>query len=164
MLASLPSMDLESETWSLGNPDSAKKQPLGSGYAVQVASGRVEREAQAAFRVLQAKYPNQLGGRQATTRRADLGARGIYYRACGPLCIGRKGREVVPRTGSCRRRLHHRKKLTFAGSCPDGAAAEARAMRGMEGDAVKSTLHKERATKNPQSRKWFLGPGQAGVR
>jgi hypothetical protein len=32
------------------------------------------------------------------------------------------------------------------------------AMRGTEGDAMKSTLHKERATKSPKSRKWFFGP------
>ena len=42
--------------------------------------------AQAAFRALQAKYPNQLRGRRATIRRADLGAGGIYYRALvGPF-------------------------------------------------------------------------------
>ena len=37
---------------------------LGSGYAVQVTSERSESGAQAAFRALQAKYPNQLRGRQ----------------------------------------------------------------------------------------------------
>ena len=59
---------------------------LGSAYAVQVTSERSESMAQAAFRVLQAKYPNQLGGRQAIIRRADLGAAGTYYRALvGPL-------------------------------------------------------------------------------
>jgi SPOR domain len=59
---------------------------LGGGYAVQVTSERSESSAQAAFRVLQAKYPQQLGGRQAIIRRADLGASGTYYRAVvGPL-------------------------------------------------------------------------------
>jgi hypothetical protein len=59
---------------------------LGGGYAVQVTSERSESSAQAAFRVLQAKYPNQLGGRQAIIRRAELGAAGTYYRALvGPL-------------------------------------------------------------------------------
>ena len=44
---------------------------------------------------LQAKYPNQLGGRQAIIRRADLGAAGTYYRALvGPLRPP-KGRKVV---------------------------------------------------------------------
>ena len=37
---------------------------LASGYAVQVTSERSESSAQAAFRVLQAKYPQQLGDRQ----------------------------------------------------------------------------------------------------
>lgn len=56
------------------------------GYAVQVTSQRSEAEAQAAFRSLQAKYPQQLGDRQAFVRRADLGAKGIYYRALvGPF-------------------------------------------------------------------------------
>jgi sporulation related protein len=48
--------------------------------------GPIESMAQAAFRMLQAKYPNQLGGRQAIIRRAGLGATGTYYRALvGPL-------------------------------------------------------------------------------
>jgi hypothetical protein len=59
---------------------------LGGGYAVQVISERSESGAQNAFRALQAKYPNQLGGRQAIIRRGDLGAAGTYYRALvGPF-------------------------------------------------------------------------------
>lgn len=59
--------------------------PQGS-YAVQVSSQRSEAEAQAAFRALQAKFPGQLGGREAMVRRADLGAKGVYYRALvGPF-------------------------------------------------------------------------------
>ena len=58
----------------------------GGGYAVQVTSQRSEAEAQTAFRSLQAKYPGQLGGRQPIVRRADLGAKGTYYRALvGPF-------------------------------------------------------------------------------
>jgi len=53
----------------------------GGGYAVQVSAQRSEAEAQAAFRSLQGKYPAQLGNRQPVIRRADLGAKGIYYRA-----------------------------------------------------------------------------------
>lgn len=64
---------------------------LSSGYAVQVTSERTESRAQSAFRALQAKYPNQLGGRQAMIRRADLGAAGIYYRALvGPFASASK--------------------------------------------------------------------------
>jgi hypothetical protein len=55
-------------------------------YAVQVSSQRSEAEAQAAFRSLQSKYPSQLGGREPIIRRADLGSKGIYYRAMvGPF-------------------------------------------------------------------------------
>jgi hypothetical protein len=53
----------------------------GGGYAVQVSSQRSEADAQTEFRVLQAKFPNQLGGHQPMVRRADLGDKGIYYRA-----------------------------------------------------------------------------------
>jgi hypothetical protein len=53
---------------------------------VQVSSQRSEADAQAAFRALRAKFPNQLGGREPIVRRADLGAKGIYYRAMvGPF-------------------------------------------------------------------------------
>ncbi len=39
-----------------------------------------------AFRSLQAKYPNQLGGRAPIIRRADLGEKGTFYRALvGPF-------------------------------------------------------------------------------
>jgi hypothetical protein len=56
------------------------------GYAVQVTSQRSEGEAQSAFRSLQAKYPNQLSGREPIIRRADLGEKGTYYRAMvGPF-------------------------------------------------------------------------------
>jgi hypothetical protein len=58
----------------------------GGGYAVQVSSQRSEAEAQTSFRALQAKFPGQLGGQQPMVRRADLGAKGIYYRALvGPF-------------------------------------------------------------------------------
>jgi SPOR domain len=58
----------------------------GGGYAVQVTSERSESKAQAVFRALQAQYPNQLSGRQPIIRRADLGAKGTYYRALvGPF-------------------------------------------------------------------------------
>lgn len=58
----------------------------GGGYAVQVSSQRSEADAQTSFRALQAKYPSQLGGHQPMVRRADLGDKGIYYRALvGPF-------------------------------------------------------------------------------
>jgi hypothetical protein len=65
---------------------SAAPATSGGGYAVQVSSHRSEQEAQSSFRALQAKYPNLLGGREPIIRRADLGAKGIYYRAMvGPF-------------------------------------------------------------------------------
>jgi hypothetical protein len=71
---------------------------LGSGYAVQVTSERSESGAQAAFRALQAKYPNQLSGNQPIIRRADLGAAGIYYRALvGPFASAEKAVKLCSR-------------------------------------------------------------------
>jgi cell division septation protein DedD len=56
------------------------------GYSVQVTSQRSEAEAQSAFRALRAKFPGQLGGREPVVRRADLGTKGVYYRALvGPF-------------------------------------------------------------------------------
>ena len=58
----------------------------GAGSYVQVSSQRSEGEAQAAFRSLQAKFPDQLGGRQSAIYKVDLGAKGTYYRAMvGPF-------------------------------------------------------------------------------
>jgi cell division septation protein DedD len=65
---------------------SAAPATSGGGYAVQVSSHRSEQEAQSSFRALRAKYPNLLGGREPIIRRADLGTKGIYYRAMvGPF-------------------------------------------------------------------------------
>jgi hypothetical protein len=53
---------------------------------VQVSSQHSEAEVQDSFRALQAKYPDVLGGKQPMIRRADLGAKGVYYRALvGPF-------------------------------------------------------------------------------
>jgi hypothetical protein len=56
------------------------------GYVVQVSSQRNEADAQASFRVLQGKFPSVLGSRTPLIKRADLGAKGVYYRAMvGPF-------------------------------------------------------------------------------
>ena len=56
------------------------------GAHVQISSQRSESEAQASFRSLQAKFPSLLGDRQPVVRRADLGEKGIYFRAMvGPF-------------------------------------------------------------------------------
>jgi hypothetical protein len=55
-------------------------------YTVQISSQRSENEAHASFRSLQAKFPSLLGDRQPIVRRADLGDKGIYFRAMvGPF-------------------------------------------------------------------------------
>jgi hypothetical protein len=62
--------------------------PSGGGgrYLVQVSSQRSEADAQSSFRSIQAKYSNVLDGQSHVVRRADLGSRGVYYRAMvGPF-------------------------------------------------------------------------------
>jgi hypothetical protein len=64
-------------------------------YAVQVSSQRSEADAQAAYHSLQAKYPNQLGGRQVLIRKADLGQKGTFYRALvGPFATVGEANEL----------------------------------------------------------------------
>jgi hypothetical protein len=56
------------------------------GFVVQLSSQKSESEAMSSFRSLQAKFPNELGGRQPMIRRADLGGKGIFYRTLvGPF-------------------------------------------------------------------------------
>ena len=58
----------------------------GGGYLVQVASQKNESDAQASYRALQGKYPAVLGSRSPVIKRADLGEKGVYYRAMiGPF-------------------------------------------------------------------------------
>lgn len=65
------------------------------GYAVQVSSQRSEADAQAAFRGLQAKYPNILGNRHALIHKVELGAKGTYYRAMvGPFANANEATEL----------------------------------------------------------------------
>ena len=73
------------------NPDQAAPAPAaaasaGGGYLVQVSSQRNEADAQASFRALQGKFPAVLGSREPVIKRADLGEKGVYYRAMvGPF-------------------------------------------------------------------------------
>ena len=56
------------------------------GYLVQVASQRSEADAQASYKALQTKYPSVLGSHSPLIKRADLGEKGVYYRALvGPF-------------------------------------------------------------------------------
>ena len=56
------------------------------GYLVQVSSQRNEADAQASYKALQGKFPAVLGSRAPLIKRADLGDKGVYYRAMvGPF-------------------------------------------------------------------------------
>jgi len=67
-------------------PPAVAANAAAGGYVVQVSSQRSEADAQASFRSLQEKFPSQLGGRTGIVRRADLGAKGTYYRVVtGPF-------------------------------------------------------------------------------
>lgn len=58
----------------------------GGSFLVQVSSQRSEADAQTAYRGIQSKYSSVLGNQPFTVRRADLGAKGVYYRAMvGPF-------------------------------------------------------------------------------
>jgi hypothetical protein len=58
----------------------------GGSYLVQVSSQRSEAEAENAYRGIQSKFGSVLGSQPHTVRRADLGAKGVYYRAMvGPF-------------------------------------------------------------------------------
>ncbi len=58
----------------------------GGGYLVQVSSQRSEADAQASYRALQGKFPAVLGSHTPLIKRADLGEKGVYYRAMvGPF-------------------------------------------------------------------------------
>lgn len=60
--------------------------PTTGGYVVQVSAQRSEAQAQASFRLMQAKYPSGFSGRSPIIKRSDLGAKGVFYRALvGPF-------------------------------------------------------------------------------
>jgi hypothetical protein len=65
------------------------------GYMVQISSQRSEADAQASYRAMQSKFPNVLGSRSASIRRADLGEKGIYYRAMvGPFAAAEEAGQL----------------------------------------------------------------------
>jgi hypothetical protein len=68
-------------------PAAAASSGAGSGgYLVQVSSQRNEADAQASYRALQGKFPGVLGSHSPVIKRADLGEKGVYYRAMvGPF-------------------------------------------------------------------------------
>jgi hypothetical protein len=87
--APFPSRTRHAEATQASPPSAAppaQAESMAGGYAVQVSAQRNEADAQATLNALQAKYSQQLGGKHGMVRRADLGAKGIYYRALvGPF-------------------------------------------------------------------------------
>jgi SPOR domain len=76
-------------------PPAVSSAAAGPGSYVQISSQRSEAEAQNAFRGLQAKYPDQLGGRPLQVLKVDLGAKGTYYRAMvGPFSNANEAAEL----------------------------------------------------------------------
>lgn len=65
----------------------------GGSYFVQVSSQRSEAAALAAYREVQRRFPGVLGDREPDIQRADLGSRGVYYRA--RVSPGLSGSEAV---------------------------------------------------------------------
>lgn len=66
------------------NPSTAA--PTAGGSYVQISSQKTEADALASYKVLQGKYSGILGARSPVVRRADLGDKGVYYRALvGPF-------------------------------------------------------------------------------
>jgi hypothetical protein len=64
------------------------------GVLVQLSSQKTEAEAASSFRSLQAKFPNELGDRQPIIRRADLGAKGVFYRTMvGPFATAQEANQ-----------------------------------------------------------------------
>jgi len=67
----------------------------GGSYVVQVSSQRSEADAQASFKALQGKFPSVLGSRAPLIKRADLGDKGVYYRAMvGPFASSEEATQV----------------------------------------------------------------------
>ncbi|MCG6205914.1 SPOR domain-containing protein [Rhodopseudomonas sp. HC1] len=65
---------------------SAEAPVSSGGYVVQISSQRSEADAKASYRALQGKFPSVLGSRPPLIKRADLGSKGVYYRAMvGPF-------------------------------------------------------------------------------
>jgi hypothetical protein len=80
----------------VASTNAAQPAPSGGGsYVVQVSSQRSEADAQASYRALQGKFPSVLGSRAPLIKRADLGDKGVYYRAMvGPFTSSEEAAQV----------------------------------------------------------------------
>jgi hypothetical protein len=82
--------DIAANPEKYGAPQKAQavKSPTGGsgGYLVQVSSKRTESDAKTSYQELQDEFPALLGSRGPMIKRADLGDKGVYYRAMvGPF-------------------------------------------------------------------------------
>jgi hypothetical protein len=83
-----PPADAKTKVAIVNTPVQAAPAPpaSGGGYLVQVSSQRSDADAQASFKALQSKFPAVLGSQSPVIKRADLGDKGVYYRAMvGPF-------------------------------------------------------------------------------
>jgi hypothetical protein len=80
----------------VASTNAAQATPSAAGsYVVQVSSQRSEADAQASFKALQGKFPSVLGSRAPLIKRADLGDKGVYYRAMvGPFASSEEAAQV----------------------------------------------------------------------
>ncbi len=79
--ASQPQPAAPTEVASLPAATEAAATSGGAGAYVQLSSQRSEEAARSAFASLQRKYPSILGAASVDIQRADLGSKGVYYRA-----------------------------------------------------------------------------------
>ncbi len=84
-----PSAETEAPVEVAAAPTEASADPApvpAEGHYVQLSSQREEAQAAASLASMQSRYPSILGGINPDIQRADLGAKGIYYRArVGPF-------------------------------------------------------------------------------
>ena len=74
---------------------------------------RTKSDAQASYRALQGKYPTVLGSRSPVIKRADLGDKGVYYRAMiGPFGSADEAIAVLRQPENRRRTVRRPKELT----------------------------------------------------
>ncbi|QTL01590.1 SPOR domain-containing protein [Aquabacter sp. L1I39] len=86
-VATMPTNGAGIPVASAGQANATPPQATASGgYVVQVSSQKSEADALGSWKVLQGRYPQLLGNYKATVRKADLGDKGVYYRAqVGPF-------------------------------------------------------------------------------
>ncbi|MCX5493592.1 SPOR domain-containing protein [Kaistia dalseonensis] len=78
--------DAPAQTAAAASTQDAAPASAGGGFVVQITSQRTQDQALAAYKSLQRKFPSVLGSQQPDVVRADLGAKGVFYRVrVGPM-------------------------------------------------------------------------------